>query len=55
LAALNVRAEAEAKIKSRELEIDAIKAEVELNILRVQEKEQLLVTRKQLLDAGVSL
>jgi hypothetical protein len=27
--------------------------EVELNILRLQEKEQLLLARKQLLDAGV--
>jgi len=62
LAALNVRAEAKVKIKSRELdltewkmEIDTKKAELELNILRLQEKEQLLLTRKQLLDASVSL
>ena len=62
LAALNVRAEAKVKIMSRELdlmeqkkkietkkaELDTKKAEVELNILRLQEKEQLLLTRKWL-------
>jgi hypothetical protein len=37
------------------MEIDTKKAELELNILRLQEKEQLLLTRKQLLDASVSL
>ena len=37
------------------MEIDTKKAELELNILRLQEKEQLLLTRKRLLDAGVSL
>jgi hypothetical protein len=62
LAASNVRAEAEVQSKSRELdlmeqnieietkkaELDTKKAEVELNILRLQEKEQLLLTRKRL-------
>ena len=54
MAALNVRAEAKVKIMSRELDlmeqkkkIETKKAEVEPNIHRLQEKEQLLLTRKQ--------
>jgi hypothetical protein len=62
LAASNVRAEAEAKLKSKELDIlgkkmdlETKKAAVELNILVLQEKEQLLLTRKRLIDAGVPI
>ena len=43
------------EIETKKAELDTKKAEVELNILRLQEKEQLLLTRKRLLDAGVSL
>jgi hypothetical protein len=35
-------------------EMESKKAAVELNLLMLQEKEQLLLTRKRLLDAGVS-
>jgi len=62
LAASNSRAEAEAKLKSRELDmmekkmdLETKKAAVELNILMLQEKEQLLLTRKRLIDAGVAI
>jgi hypothetical protein len=36
------------------MEVDTKKAEVELNMLQLQEKEELLLTRKWLLDASVS-
>ncbi len=62
LAASKARAEAEAMLKSRELdmmekkmELENKKTNVELNILMLQEKEQLLLTRKRLMDAGVAL
>lgn len=64
LAASDVRAEAEAEAewKSRETDImeskmnlENKKAEVEPSILRLQEKGQLLLTRKWLLDTGISL
>ena len=61
LAASKTRAEAEAMLKSRELdmmekkmELENKKTNVELNILMLQEKEQLLLTRKRLMDAGVA-
>ena len=62
LAASKARAEAEAMLKSRELdmmekkmELENKKTNVELNILMLQEKEQLLLTRKRLMDAGVAM
>jgi len=60
--AANLRAEAEAKLKERELaalekkmDVETKKAEVELSMLQLQQKEQLLLARKRLLDAGVSV
>ena len=60
--AANLRAEAEAKLKERELaalekkmDVETKKAEVELSMLQLQQKEQLLLARKRLLDAGVSI
>jgi hypothetical protein len=35
--------------------MDSKKAAVELNLLMIQEKEQLLLTRKGLMDVGVSI
>jgi hypothetical protein len=35
--------------------MDSKKAAVELNLLMIQEKEQLFLTRKRLIDAGVSI
>ncbi len=60
--AANVRAEAEDKLKERELaalekrmDVETKKEEVELSMLQLQQKEQLLRARKRLLDAGVSV
>ncbi len=62
LAASNARAEADVKLKSRELDMieknwnwRTKKTTVELNMLILQEKEQLLFTRKRLMDAGVAM
>ena len=55
-------AEAEANWKKRELDIlkkktdlEVRKSKIELNMLELQEKEQLLLTRKRLMDAGISI
>jgi hypothetical protein len=37
------------------MELETRKAAVELNILMLQEKEQLLLTRKRLIDAGMPI
>ena len=54
-------AEEEALLKKRELDImekkveqEVKKSAVELNMLEIQQKEQLLLTRKRLVDAGVA-
>jgi hypothetical protein len=56
------RAETDAMLKSRELdmmekkiELENEKIAVEVNMLKLQEKEQLLLTRKRLMDAGVAM
>ncbi len=56
--AANLRAETEANLKERELaalekkmDMEAKKAEVKLSMLQLQQKEQLLLARKRLLDA----
>jgi hypothetical protein len=36
-------------------EMESKKAAVQLNLLMIQEKEQLLLTRKRLMDAGISI
>ncbi len=50
------------KLRSREMvmmekknEMESKKAAVQLNLLMIQEKEQLLLTRKRLMDAGISI
>jgi hypothetical protein len=62
LAISKSRAETDAMLKSRELdmmgkkiELENEKIAVEVNMLKLQEKEQLLLTRKRLMDAGVAI
>ncbi len=61
MAVSNSRAEGEAHWKPKELdivggmELEDKKTMIELNMLMLQEKEQLLITRKRLLDAGVTV
>ncbi len=54
-------AEEEVLLKKRELDLmekkveqEVKKSAVELNMLEIQQKEQLLLTRKRLVDAGVA-
>ena len=55
-------AETEASWKKQDLDIlggktdlEVRKSKIELNMLELQEKEQLLLTRKRLMDAGISI
>jgi hypothetical protein len=39
----------------KKTDLEVRKTNIELNMLELQEKEQLLLTRKRLMDAGVSI